>query len=244
MAANWLTPANIKWILTVLAIPLALAIISRAYESNATRQQTLDARLRLYTELLARREEADTGIRKDMFGKVLDNFLTPAGNDLERQLVAVELLALNFNDSLNLSPLFRRLERQIEAQPLAQKDLWLGQLERVARDVKERQVETLEVVGARANGTIDFHELDAGGALPIVDKDLVLHDPMAAELDGATGNIKRHFSVEVLERVPPSIVFWCAWTTTRGNGRSGLSPSTFPWSILRESQAPSVLPWC
>lgn len=68
--------------------------------------------------------------------------------DIDQQLVELELLAANFHDSLNLSPLFRQLRRQIDAQaPKNQVDL-MQRLERVASDVKDRQIEALELVGA------------------------------------------------------------------------------------------------
>ena len=63
--------------LTVLAIPLALAYLSHRYEETTAKNQAADARLRLYTELLTSREQADSGLRKDMFGKVLDTFMNP-----------------------------------------------------------------------------------------------------------------------------------------------------------------------
>ena len=101
--------------LTVLAIPLALAYLSHRYEETTAKNQAADARLRLYTKLLTSREQADSAA-KDMFGKVLDTFMTKRDGDISQQLVELELLAANFQDSLNLSPLFRQLRRQIDAQ--------------------------------------------------------------------------------------------------------------------------------
>jgi len=113
MLRNWLTSKNLKLLLTTLAIPLTLAIVSYQYQSAQTERQATDARLRLYTELLSKREEADTSVRKGIFDKVLETYLKPGGKDLEAKLVALELLALNFNDSLDLSPLFWQLDREV-----------------------------------------------------------------------------------------------------------------------------------
>src|SRR5712691_7590437 len=134
MRPKWMTADNLKWLLATLAIPLSLAYVSYKYESAQTERQATDARLRLYTELLSKREEADTGVRRGIVDKVLETYLKPGGQDLEAKLVALELLAVNFNDSLDLSPLFWQFDRQIQGgarAPFLQK-----QLQRIANGVK------------------------------------------------------------------------------------------------------------
>ena len=203
MPKAWMNWDNAKWLLTVLAIPLALAWFSERYRETTERQQSLDARIRLYTELLSKREEADTNIRKDMFGKVLETFLRPAeSDDIDQQVTKIELSAGNFHESLNLSPLFRRLERQIEASKAPNKRLLMKDLESAARDVKERQIEALQLVGAKADATVDFASLDAGNVVSVINDELEFTDPVEAETGSTTrtGQRKRHFHVEVLER--------------------------------------------
>ena len=202
MRPSWLNSDSTKWVLTVLMIPLALAYLSHRYEQPTVANQAADARIRLYTELLTSREQADSGLRKDMFGKVLDTFMTKRDGDLDQQLVELELLAANFQDSLNLSPLFRQLRRNIDAQkPRDQLDL-LARLESVADDVKDRQIESLELVGAKMDGTVDFAQLDTGSSVSVVDKELSFVDPGSNDLaaGGTPGVHKRRFNVEVLER--------------------------------------------
>ena len=106
MARTWLTPGNLKWLVTALAIPVALGYVSNKYQQASAVRQDTESRLHLYTQILSKREEADTGVRKGVFDKVLDTYLKPQGADVEQKLVALKLLALNFNDSLNSSPLF------------------------------------------------------------------------------------------------------------------------------------------
>lgn len=200
MRLGWLTSETSKWVLTVLGIPLALAYLSHRYEQTTARNQAADARLRLYTELLTSREQADSGLRKDMFGKVLDTFMTKRDGDIDQQLVELELLAANFQDSLNLSPLFRQIRRTIDKQPLKEQQAFTERLESVANDVKDRQIEALELVGAKMDGTINFAELQAGTSAPIVDKELAFSDPGAVDTPGGgPGFHKRHFHVEALE---------------------------------------------
>ena len=194
---GWFSGDNLKWLIATLAIPITLGYVSYQYEKASSARQVAEGRLRLYTELLSKREEADTGVRKGIFDKVFGTYLTPGGEDLEQKLVALELLALNFHDSLNLSPLFWQLERQIGRgrETAAEKEDFLKQLERIARDIKDRQVEVLEVVGAKRDGSIDFEELSRN-PLPLFDEDLVFQDP-----DPLTEGreVRRHFKVEAVE---------------------------------------------
>ena len=201
MRPAWLTSETSKWVLTVLGIPLALAYLSHRYEATTAKNQAADARLRLYTELLTSREQADSGLRKDMFGKVLDTFMTKRDGDIDQQLVELELLAANFQDSLNLSPLFRQIRRKIDAQSPKDKEALTERLESVASDVKDRQIEALELVGAKMDGTVNFAQLEAGTSAPVVDKELSFSDPGSTDASGSgsPGIHKRHFHVEVLE---------------------------------------------
>jgi hypothetical protein len=200
MRLGWLGSETTKWVLTVLGIPLALAYLSHRYEETTARNQAADARLRLYTELLTSREQADSGLRKDMFGKVLDTFMTKRDGDIDQQLVELELLAANFQDSLNLSPLFRQIRRRIDTQPPKEKQAFTERLESVASDVKDRQIEALELVGAKMDGTVNFAQLQAGTSAPVVDKELAFADPGSTESPGGGPGIhRRHFHVEALE---------------------------------------------
>lgn len=78
-----------------------------------------DQNARLYTELLARREDAESSLRKDMFREVMSGFFTSPDNkniedSLSKQVLKLELLAINFGDSLSLGPLFSEVSEDIE----------------------------------------------------------------------------------------------------------------------------------
>jgi hypothetical protein len=197
MWRNWLTSENLKVLLTTAAIPLTLAIVSYQYQSAQTERQATDARLRLYTELLSKREEADTSVRKGIFDKVLETYLKPGGKDLEAKLVALELLALNFNESLDLSPLFWQLDREIR-QPAqtGNRSFLVKQLDRVTNAVKDRQIKALESVGASKEADINFDGLQNDSPKAInVDLSFVDPDLTASKEQKLT----RHFTVEVAE---------------------------------------------
>ena len=104
---------NAKWLIATLTLPAVLAFAANRYQQSQAERQINEARLRLYTELLSKREEADTGVRRGIFDKVLERYLTPGDQGLQAKLAALELLATNFHDSLDLSPLFWQIGRQV-----------------------------------------------------------------------------------------------------------------------------------
>ena len=227
---TWLSLETFKWLLATAAIPVTLAVVSSQYQSAQTERQAQfqsaeterqasDARLRLYTELLSKREEADTGVRKGIFDKVLDTYLKPAGQDLQGKLVALELLALNFNDSLDLSPLFWQLDREIRQQAQPEKRASLSdQLQRITNAVKDRQSEVLESVGANRGVKIIFNDLDKPGPPPI-NEDLSFPDPDPSAPKGK--ELTRHFTVEVAEHDAAGrrVLVFVTHTDVNGKGR-------------------------
>jgi len=156
-AAHHGAPAQgLKWMLQTLALPVALVALPLLYQWKAseiaensraeTRQRELaDQQFRLYTDLMSKREDADTQVRRGLFDKLLGSYLHPAVDNVNKRLVALELLSLNFHDALNLSPLFWDLARDIEkTRPGAARDELVRQLDRVAKQVKDRQSAMLD----------------------------------------------------------------------------------------------------
>lgn len=74
---------------------------------------------RLIAELQISREQAESELRKDVFDHTLQAFLlkNPEQNNtvkgMSKQLLRLELLALNFGDSLSMSPLFSEFRRDL-----------------------------------------------------------------------------------------------------------------------------------
>jgi hypothetical protein len=74
---------------------------------------------RLITQLQVQREQAETALRKDIFDKALEALFSKNQDDgsaqgLSKRLLRLELLALNFGDSLSLSPLFKEFKRDLQ----------------------------------------------------------------------------------------------------------------------------------
>jgi hypothetical protein len=103
---------------------LAIAAIGYFGQQTLTQINTNDQNARLFTELLSKREDAESGLRKDMFNTILGGFFdktNPNEQDLSKRILKLEMLALNFGDSLSLGPMFSELSRDIEVKFSANK---------------------------------------------------------------------------------------------------------------------------
>lgn len=91
---------------------------ARQAEEEITKRNELSQNYRLYTELLSKREEAESALRKDIFSSILNEFLKFSDTDqdyigIRNRLLKLEILALNFGEALSLSPLFVELDKNI-----------------------------------------------------------------------------------------------------------------------------------
>jgi hypothetical protein len=172
-------------LLAALAIAF-IGIYSSAKIENAKDKET---RARLYIELMSRREEAESALRKDMFASIMNSFLGSERDTPETRLLKLELLTYNFHESLNLKPLFMELKRQISNEMIGEtqrRKEGLDRLHRAAREIGKKQTASLKGGGAAFSKTIIF---DGSGR---VNPSVVYEDTLT--LDGIT----RKFSVRVL----------------------------------------------
>jgi hypothetical protein len=145
-----------------LLTPLVIAAIGYMLNSSLRRAEAEAANLRLYSQLMSSREQADSGLRKDVLMSTMQSFLAAEETDIESKLLRLELLATNFHDSLNLKPLFLHLDRLLtlppredgagEAQtseqpPSDETQKKRERLEKMAREVARKQTIVLEAVG-------------------------------------------------------------------------------------------------
>ena len=145
----------------------ALAVAWIGYSVNL--QQASDTNVRLYAELLGRREEADTNLRKEMFNTAIRSFGETAPVTLDKRLFDLEMLAYNFHESIDLGPIFRDVyARILDAQtPAADRDRFRSRVERVAREVIDREIATLEVHGKLDADDLFLDELPGDGKVVI-----------------------------------------------------------------------------
>jgi hypothetical protein len=175
-------------LLTAAAITLLGFITSTALN----RRQAVDTNTRLYTELMSRREESESALRKDMCVSIINSFVNPRDTALSASVLNLEMLAYNFHETLNLKPLFTEMRRRVmraqeEAKtPAARAESagYLSRLETMAREIVRRQMIVLEGVGKKFDRAIDLSGDPEGTSL----------EPATLTLDG----VPTTFAIDVL----------------------------------------------
>jgi hypothetical protein len=159
-------------LIKVLALPMVTLVLGYLFNSSLNERQAIDNNVRLYAEMMGRREEADSNLRKDMFNSILTTFMAKDPNSrqtpeeqVRQQILSLELLAFNFHESLDIAPLFKEVNRRIPAGDDATSQELRGRLESVALQVIEHQLTALSDVGS----------VERGDALPDRIKDLQAH---------------------------------------------------------------------
>lgn len=140
-------------LLTAIAVASLGFIGSRTVEV----QQSNEAKLRLYSELMSRREESEATLRKEMFQSIIGSFFDANTEaNVDARLLKMELLAQNFHEALNLAPLFQHIRREIGRSSLSRRDKRLAEnrLSELAREITRKQLLVLETDGARTNWTV------------------------------------------------------------------------------------------
>ncbi len=148
------------------------------------RAQTTDTNARLYSELTSRREEADSALRKDMFTSIINSFLREGPATIDQKLLNLELLVYNFNDSLDLKPLFVQIGREIQQNP--RRSEYAARLERVAEEIIKKQMLVIQEGGDTFDTTVNWKTLSFDGGAPAVAKDLT------------SEGLTRNFKLEIL----------------------------------------------
>jgi len=170
----------------------AIALIGFMTSSALNQRQTIDTNTRLYTELMSRREDSESALRKDMCVSIINSFVNPRDTGLGPSILNLEMLAYNFHESLNLKPLFNEMQRRVVSARLgaktpearAENEAYLARLESTAGEIVRRQMIVLEGVGKRFDRTIDLTGDPEGTSL----------EPETLTLDG----IPTTFVIDVL----------------------------------------------
>lgn len=163
-----------------------IMVVIIGYYTNAALQK--DQQRRAYVELLSKREEADGNLRKDMFSKVIDQFVKAGERTLDDDILNLELLAYNFHESIDLGPLLKRVyARSWETGTSDQR----RRLRLLAEEIVDRELTSLAEAGCQAEGTVAFDAL-VRDQLQV----RVLHLVCA----GTKGLPARRFSADVMVR--------------------------------------------
>lgn len=178
--------APLGGLLTAVAVASLGFFGSRALEQ----QQNNEAKLRLYSELMSRREESEATLRKEMFQSIIGSFFEQSATSLDVRILKLELLAQNFHEALNMTPLFLHLRREIIATAPTPRDrrLYENRLSDLAREVTRKQMIVLESGGRRHDWTVLLSDSLIAGT---VSEQL---EDVTQTLDG----VERRFRVTVL----------------------------------------------
>jgi hypothetical protein len=171
----------------------ALTVLGFITSSALSQRQAVDTNTRLYTELMSRREESESALRKDMCVSIINSFVNPRDTGLSASVLNLEMLAYNFHESLNLKPLFTEMRRRVMREQAeaktpaarAENAAYLERLETMAREIVRRQMIVLEGVGKRFDRTIDLTGDPGGTSL----------EPATLTLDG----VPTTFAIDVLD---------------------------------------------
>ncbi len=91
----------------------AITVLGFITSDALSKRQAIDTNTRLYTELMSRREESESALRKDMCVSIISSFVNPRDVGLSASVLNLEMLAYNFHESLNLKPLFTEMRRRV-----------------------------------------------------------------------------------------------------------------------------------
>ena len=140
-----------------LLTAMAVAYLTYSTSARLSSWQERENNTRVFTDLMSKREDAETGLRKAMFDTIMQSFLESSSksgpsasqNLPESEVLKMELLAYNFHEALSLTPLFkdfeRKLVKRLSADPSDKvaKEC-LGRLRKVANDIAEKQIAALK----------------------------------------------------------------------------------------------------
>lgn len=132
-----------------LLTALTIALVSYVASNYLNKKQEKEARTKLYTELMSKREESESALRKDMFNSIMNNILKDKATvSLDEKILQLELLTYNFHESLNLMPLFEYLDRRnnVESKDPALRLAYKYRLIKMSKATISKQISTLEAV--------------------------------------------------------------------------------------------------
>jgi len=146
-----------------LMVPLSVAAVGFMGTQYLHKQQEAETKARLYIQLQTSREKADADLRKSMFDTVISTFLRPRSQDPAELVLALELLAYNFHEVIDLGPLFKHVESMISRDRQRSNDQhrqFFKRLERAAVEVTDKQLAALKDASTIFYDDVFFDDLE------------------------------------------------------------------------------------
>ena len=167
---------------------VAIAFVGYITSRSLERWKTNEAHTQLYAELMGKREEAESALRKDMFTSIISSFLkAEKASDnkksaskkqvlswLEEKVLNLELLVSNFHESLNLKPLFIHLKKIINASKVGAipKAEYIGRLNKIAKEITRKQMLVLDNAGNSFSRVIVHERLLQNARIKLQEEEL------------------------------------------------------------------------
>lgn len=147
-----------------LLTAITIGLVSYFASDYLNRNQENEAKTRLYTELMSRREESESALRKDMFTSIINSILQ-GSSTIDEKILQLELLAYNFHESLNLTPLFTYLDRKnnSETKDPVLKSKFRERLYNMSREVTNKQIASLEGVSSTEKFNYCYDTINCAG---------------------------------------------------------------------------------
>jgi hypothetical protein len=188
-------------------VTLAVTIVGGYFFTTLSNErEARESNDRLYAQLLTQREQSDALIRKDMFGVVIKSFLADVKpEDWSTKVLQLELLANNFNQSLDLAPLFKDLARRLAQGtnvPSAQSAALKRRLDRTAANLIFRQVNSLARRGFVKEQQLPLADWQKSFGKPFIDEPVPKTKLMPSTSDSTVGGkdpIYFNVSVELVD---------------------------------------------
>lgn len=204
---------SLEWI-KAIGMPLVTLLVTLVggyyFTELAKDREARESDERLYAQLLTQREQSDALIRKDMFGVVIKEFLKNAGDrkpnnsleDWSDKVLQLELLAYNFNQSLDLGPLFKDLARKLGDAPGLSREQCAElkkRLDRTASDLIIKQVNSLARRGFAKGAWAPLADWEQRFGTPFIEETLPKSRLVPSSASAPVGAKEQvHFSVEIV----------------------------------------------
>lgn len=150
-----------------LLTAVTIALVSYMASDYLNQNQENEAKTRLYTELMSRREESESALRKDMFASIFASILAESST-MDEKILQLELLAYNFHESLNLTPLFTYLDRNnnTDTKDPVLRMQYKERLYVMSREVTSKQISSLEGAASTEKFNYCYDTVNCPGMSP------------------------------------------------------------------------------
>lgn len=128
--------------LIAVSIPATVSYYTKIAEDQKTIRAEDQRKQETLIQLINSRESADSSLRAQMFNALLQNYFQE--RDFRTQIAILEIIGLNFRDSLHTKPMFERLHEDIEENAGKDSQKLIGVLRKAAQRIIKDQLQQIK----------------------------------------------------------------------------------------------------